>query len=1005
MSRTSKNRSLLILIVALIMSVVCAFGMQVSDKAFANETTKTIDEVTFTMETGASIYNKANRLGIKFAASMSESDYGALTNNVGEGKEYKSIKFGVVIAPASYEDVANGGHGAFNEETLFGANGKEVIYDWAIWDEASSSWVYNGQNGENGSKIRVVNIESTTLSIRSSKAYVEGSITTIRPENLLNEFKGVAYIIGEKNDGTTVYSFANENDNDRTAVYVAQQRQQAIKEEISELDEVEDADYITELNAESNILGTDYITDEVKATDATYTVEHYYAKPGNSGHFLYETTTETGKINETLSADSASGSEINGVDFDEDNENNASSPVIFAQDKSIVKVYYDVIYGVDADDEKVYDVSATEDYKVDEGITAVYSADMVKISNTDGKITNKTIVDMGKGEHTLYVLTENGFEEYSTIMATHVIETGEEFISVLSSYKGMKETTTVEATGEILYNYSAEWYIVLVNDIDCGGGYVSRYQGADRFWGTFNGLGHSVFNVRVNNAAGIFGTPQSSNGAGGVIKNTAFEITATAASDPKTNVTLLVYNAFGDSLIDNVYVKGYYNGLDDYAGVSNGSIGNVTNSIFDISYSNSTALNTYIINGGGTASSSLSKVYTIGENSWVSPGSNERSYCNFDSFFAENKTNITAENGFNKYWNVTDNDLYFGNLLIKNNQYVETWKYDAENKTTHTKSDGTTFESSWGAKESVTIDVANILGSMPNKVMLGGIELTITDGVASIDITNYSNGGIYSLLIFGENKIVSVPLMLVSQYIENNDEFREFLKPECGTSSVVTKTWYAVLANDLDFSKETAALTEMGQGTRFYGTIDGQGHYISNLTIDQALFGYNFGTIKNIAFVNVTSTNYGSNKGLSYGAFASQTGVVSNVYMSITATNVTAYKGLIDQIYGVKLENCVFDVNYSSSNTAEITYAINGAASSASANLTNVYFLGNADQIQPGDTTKPYEDGAFAQYVADGTILTAANGFNANWKVVTENGTTTVYFGNNVVDTYTATAE
>ncbi len=607
----------------------------------------------------------------------------------------------------------------------------------------------------------------------------------------------------------------------------------------------------------------------------------------------------------------------------------------------------------------------------------------------------------------------------NVIFVTQDIATADDFVSFLNSYSGNK--SNVDA------NMTNTYYAVLSNDIDLNGVSIpSKKYNDDRFFGVFNGLGHALINATVNSTGGIFGGLHN-----GTIEN--FALIDATVTNTYSSYALLAGYMYPGATVRNVYVSASVNLLTFFRGLFyNNTNGNISNVIVDFNYGSiNTATNKFVfgISAKGGMLNTPSQIYAIGNATAYSGVSNGLDvedasaeydveiqgtmYSNIDEFYKAKKSEFTAENGFSKYWKATEGSLWFGDTMLymdpeylEDVEYVETWIYDENNMTVYsTNEDGSPkVQSNWRIKETVTIDLANMLKATPLSVKCDNLSYIVTDGKITINPANYINGNSYVFIVECVDKTYYQPLLFVSQYIEENNDFRNFLKPNSGTSSLVTKTWYAVLANDLDFSKETAALTEMGQGTRFYGTIDGQGHYISNLTIDQALFGYNFGTIKNIALVNVICTNSGKNYGLSYGAFDSQTGVISNVYMSINATNDAAYRGVIDQIYGVKLENCVFDVNYSSSNTAEITYAINGAASSASSNLANVYFLGNADQIQPGDTTKPYVDGEFAEYVSSGTVITAVNGFNTSWKVVTENGITTVYFGSLVVDSYKSIA-
>ena len=618
----------------------------------------------------------------------------------------------------------------------------------------------------------------------------------------------------------------------------------------------------------------------------------------------------------------------------------------------------------------------------------------------------------------------------NVLFVTHAISTADEFIDFLNSYSGSK--SNVES------NMSNTYYAVLTNNIDLNGKSIPKkaYNG-DRFFGVFNGLGHAILNAKVNSTGGIFGGLHNCT-----LEN--FALIDATVTDTYSSYAVLAGYLYPSSKIRNIYAKASVNLKTFYRGLFySNTNGIVSNIITDFTYGPVNESTNKFVYGVSDKSTGMmnnpSQIYAIGNATAYSGRGNSQTssdasanydveiqgtvYSDIGEFFKDKKSQITLENGFSKYWQVTDGALSFGDKMLymdpeylEDVSYVQTWTYDKENVTVYSERDknGTIerVHSNWKIKETVTIDFASILGKTPVSVRQDEFKYAVEDGKITLNPANYTNGNTYVFTVQCADKVYYQPIAFVSQYIESISEFKDFLKLNASVtgyatstiSSLITGSWYAVLAKDLDFaSMADKSITEIGHGTRFYGTIDGQGHSISNLELDQALFGYNFGTIKNIAFINVNTSDYGSNKGLSYGAFASQTGAITNVYMSISTSKVGAYKGVIDVLHGVKVSNCIFDVNYSEDNTASVTYAINGAATSASKNIENTYFMGNADQIQPEDTNKPFADGTFAKAVKDGTVvINSANGFSDSWRVVTEGTTTTIYFANNVVDKYVA---
>ena len=846
MSKTVKNRALFALMMSLVLSAIMIVGVQIKGTALASSEVKTVSEIVYTMENGASIYNNVqeDKRGIRFGASMSEEDYTKLMNNVGAEKEYASIKFGVVIAPKSYED-ANDGKNALNYENLFGEN---AIYDWATWN--GTSWEYDNQSG----KIRVINIETNKLTVKENKASVYGSITTILPENLLTEFKGVSYIIAEKNGGGIDKAFATENNNVRTVVYVAQVAQQNNLKKIATLDPTNDALQIAELTAENTALANTYLKAEVLNTDVNYTVEHYYAKPSGDGYFLYETTTETGKINSEISVGAVSGSNIAGVEFDSDNANNSETSVIYAQGKSIVKAYYDVAYANDSDKtEKIYNIGLTSDYAVDSGIEKVYSADMTLISN-EGVIENAKIVEMGKGERNLYVLTENGFEEYSAIMATHVISTADEFVDFFNSYSGSHAN-----------NGTTNWYAVVTADIDLSEktkSFTSKGT-SDYYNGTFNGLGHVIDNLTVASNQGLFGYTSS----GVEIKNFALTNVSAGAKAILSN--------YLSGKASNIYVQGTAN--------SDASLNRPVLNLF----THTADVSNVIVNISGSFTYAFKKdvaqygkidnCYVIGAQNLCNTTekvSNCALYEDVDEFYSAEKANLANEEVWNGYWKKASFGFYFGNALIaldvqptevKETKYLGEVEVGTSGAVTTTKDH--------------VIDLKAILGESPEIVIFNGEIIENVDSI-TVNASDYEYGKEYSLVFGAGETVISQPFTFATHVISTEDEFVTFIDFYSGgnfdpTKSNGTQTWYAVLTKDLDMTGKT--LTD-NKGTSDYysGTFDGLGHYIDNLTFvsDQGLFGYTSkgSVLKNFAIININAAN-------KYVLSGMISGTIENVYL------------------------------------------------------------------------------------------------------------------------------
>lgn len=171
---------------------------------FAETTPKTLAEVTLTMEDGALIRG-SEPTGIRFRSFMSEADYEGLIANVGEGKAYKSVNFGMLIAPEDYLTA----YGALTEANVFGEN---AIYSY-------------GDTAEEG-KTRIINVWDSQMydytEGSTSGKFFAGIITNVAGTNYNRVFAGQAYVKATAQDGTASYLFAAATDNHRSIISVAQ---------------------------------------------------------------------------------------------------------------------------------------------------------------------------------------------------------------------------------------------------------------------------------------------------------------------------------------------------------------------------------------------------------------------------------------------------------------------------------------------------------------------------------------------------------------------------------------------------------------------------------------------------------------------------------------------------------------------------------------------------------------------------------------------------------------
>lgn len=190
-----------------------------------------------------------------------------------------------------------------------------------------------------------------------------------------------------------------------------------------------------------------------------------------------------------------------------------------------------------------------------------------RIANNDDTATdiseNATWIterDTGSEDERTYTLAVYN-DEYgylvNAVVATKVITTYTE-LTQMQEYGGVQSVTT--SAGKTYYNYSG--YFVLGNDIvvqssdpvfevDCVTGFGSQSEmvAANGFSGTFNGNGHTVYNLRTHHS-GLLGDIAN----GSVIKNLALvNVTVTGNAD-NSGAGVIGFSSYG-ATIENVFVS------------------------------------------------------------------------------------------------------------------------------------------------------------------------------------------------------------------------------------------------------------------------------------------------------------------------------------------------------------------------------------------------------------------------------------------------------------------
>ena len=166
------------------------------------------------LEPGASIRLKENEQtsGIRYTMKWSCNEYNEFMKNVGEGKQYKEVQFGILLAPQYYHDAL-----PLNEENVFG---KEAKYAWATKNN-DGSFTYDAE--ANAGKYQIMNFYYDKMYVDADDAnYMSIKGSNVWVKDVTMDFTAVGYYkTVSQADNSVDYTFTADNGNTRSVAYVA----------------------------------------------------------------------------------------------------------------------------------------------------------------------------------------------------------------------------------------------------------------------------------------------------------------------------------------------------------------------------------------------------------------------------------------------------------------------------------------------------------------------------------------------------------------------------------------------------------------------------------------------------------------------------------------------------------------------------------------------------------------------------------------------------------------
>lgn len=495
-----------LLVVLSIVSFVFAFsGICGFVNASAETTPKTLSEISFVMEEGATVRLDGNN-GMRFAGKLSKDDYQAIKSN------YKTLEYGMFIMPESYVQA----HGALNEANTFGA---EAVY---IWGDDYENFPVVGEGAD--AKYRIIHINSA-VATTDEECFVRGSVVDFLAENLATDYTACAYIKATTKQNTVEYKFA---------------------------DELESATSMLMLSFKA-INSGDYDSDAAKLEILNGYKDAYVAELGEEPTFSYTIKYLAEGFDKPIDTVYAEGITMNtaipyadaGYVLDQTKLPEADDAFVYLEDK-VLEVYIEAPHVLTGD---LYDgeVAYLGIWSELEGDTQTFELPEVipgTVSNIkiDGYLMNASIEGstFTIGTTELEGFSQNGGVKYLTFVAENTL-----YLAKLTIADIVIRDASQIAN---LSNTYSNNYIVIATDIDAGRVAVNPHTLG--FSGTIDGKGNVISNYLIDSWFAMINTNAEQQFTG-TIKNIAFV-------DIENKVGMRgVFSAVANgATIENVYIQG-----------------------------------------------------------------------------------------------------------------------------------------------------------------------------------------------------------------------------------------------------------------------------------------------------------------------------------------------------------------------------------------------------------------------------------------------------------------
>lgn len=579
-----------------------------------------------------------------------------------------------------------------------------------------------------------------------------------------------------------------------------------------------------------------------------------------------------------------------------------------------------------------------------------------KVSNNGGicSFSLDNVKDL-RGESRIHVETKTRIYDYDVMFITHTIESFEQLKTYLKEY-----------TNES----SADDYVIITADIDCGG---YKFTGSNRwFCGHINGMGHAIKNYDADEYGLIGGRLVG----GPIIENVALFFSASGANgvalanrlwtkDSKMTYLNNVYiNVVSSTAINGVICGGTEN--QDFT--LNNVIIDVSSANVEYAFNASPRGNMSVIKEcyalGAPSSGEIVKKVRENEYTGVLCASQSEMYATYAK-------NINKDKGFNEYWSVKEDGIYFGETRIVNRLPL-------------TVLDTVYQEQTYSLNLSRYVDGDTVSVSVNG----GNVERFET---ASVPFKDYKVGSYNVIEIIGKDKVTRIPFIPVTVIINSGEQFLHVLRDYYGENNKESEGDYVILGQDIVLPQSGSTSGEWSTNNWWHfrrAHFNGCGYSIDCKNVKfvgDGIFGdVRFSTIENVAIINASAKS-----GCPIIASNAWGGaVVSNVYAECNYLGGNSVGLLLTGEANVK--NCVVSLtNVSDSGT---NYALSTGCKTKVSNCFAIGSANKATNLDDNDDTRVFADKA--EFFLNATeAFTADNGFSEFWQVKNDG----LYFGNKSV--------